>query len=72
MLIRNVPKRTVDALRARARRRGSSLQAEALAALERASAPAGDTLGQWLETVKEPGLEARFGIAGIRNARAER
>lgn len=72
LLIRNVPKRTLDGLKARARRHKRSLQAEALDLLERSSAAAGDSMVEWLSQVRAPGLRAASGISAIRQARDER
>ncbi|MBV8067331.1 MAG: Arc family DNA-binding protein [Candidatus Eremiobacteraeota bacterium] len=72
LLIRGVSKRTVDGLKARARRHGRSMQAEIVDILERSSAPAGDSLAAWLAKARAPGLHAASGIAAIRRARDER
>ncbi len=72
MLIRNVPLRTLDALKARARRRGRSVQAEALELLERGVEPAGAALVGWIAERRPERADAAAGIAAIRQARSER
>lgn len=72
LLIRNVPKRTIDSLKARARRHGRSLQAEVLSLLQQVDIPDGDRMIEWLNSVRQPGLSARPGIDAIRKAREER
>lgn len=72
ILIRGLPKRTVDGLKARARRHGRSMQAEIIEILDRSSAPVGESLLAWLGKTREPGLRGSAGIAAIRQARDER
>lgn len=72
LLIRNVPKKTLDGLKARARRHGRSVQAEALDLLERSSEPAGASMLEWLSRVREPGMRAASGVKAIREMRDER
>ena len=72
ILIRGVPKGTVDGLKARAKRHGRSMQAEIIDILERSSVPAGDSLIAWLRKTRETGLRAAPGIAAIRQARDDR
>jgi len=72
ILIRNVPTRTLDALRTRARRRGRSVQAEALELLEQATQPVGAALVDWLAERRVPGVEVRAAITAIREARDAR
>jgi plasmid stability protein len=72
LLIRNVPGRVIDALRARARERGRSVQAEALDALQQGLGPVGASLLAWLRTVAEPTIDVEAGLKAIREARDER
>ena len=72
LLVRNVPKKTLESLRARARRHGRSVQAEVLQLLERARLPAGDLLLVWLNNTKERGISSQPGIDAIRQTRDER
>ena len=52
LLIRNVPAQTLAAIKERAKRRGLSVQAEALATLERGAQPTGIGLVAWLKPVR--------------------
>lgn len=73
LLIRNVPKRTLDSLKAAAKRHHRSVQAEVLEVLERATVPAGTALLEWLEQTREPRVrDSSAGIRAIREARDER
>ena len=54
LLIRNVPKKTIDSLKARAKQHHRSLQAEALEVLEQATVPAGTAIVEWLKTIRKP------------------
>jgi plasmid stability protein len=71
-LIRNVPKKTLDSLKAAAKLHKRSVQAEVLDVLGRAAIPAGTALLEWLKTVREPGIDVAAGIASIRQDRDER
>jgi plasmid stability protein len=72
LLIRNVPKTTLDGLKARARRHHRSLQAEALDLLERSALPAGDGMLEWLAQARKPGIPVEPGLAALRESREER
>jgi plasmid stability protein len=73
LLIRNVPKKTLDSLKAAAKRHQRSLQAEALDVLQRANLSAGAALAGWLaETREDREVDSAAGIAAIRQARDER
>lgn len=72
LLIRNVPQRTVNSLKAQARRHRRSVQAEVLDILETANVTAGDRMIGWLESHSEPGLSSEPGICVIRETRDTR
>ncbi len=78
LLIRNVPQETLAAIKARAKRRGRTLQAEALEALKLGAEPTGVGLVEWLKTVRpditeaEADAAAAAGTAAIRADRDER
>ena len=72
LLIRNVPAKTLAALKDRARQRGRSVQAEALDALTAGAQPIGRALVAWLQTVRRSDIDTEAGIAAIREARDER
>ena len=72
LLIRNVPVQTLATLKERAKRRGRSVQAEALEALTIGARPAGRDLVAWLKTVRPIGAKPELGTAAIREARDER
>ncbi len=72
LLIRNVPAHILDALRARARERGRSVQAEALDALQHGVKPRGQSLLEWLRTVGNPDIDVEAGLNVIRGMRDER
>lgn len=72
LLIRNVPQRTLESLKARARSHERSLQAEVMNILEQAAIPAGDRMIAWLQTVEKPGLKSEPGIDAIREDRDTR
>ncbi len=72
LLIRNVPRRTLDALKARAQRRGRSVQAEALELLEQAEQPAGAALVEWLKANRTPGVDVQAALRALREDRDSR
>jgi plasmid stability protein len=72
LLIRNIPAPILDALRARARERGRSVQAEALEALAVGVQPMGRSLLHWLRMVADPGIDVEAGLKAIRETRDER
>ncbi len=72
LLIRNVPAATLEALKARAQRRGRSVQAEALELLDQVRLPAGTMLVDWLRKHRTGRVDAQAAIAAIREARDER
>jgi plasmid stability protein len=72
LLIRNVPAHILDALRARARERGRSVQAEALDALQHGVKPMGQSLLEWLRSVANPEIDVEAGLNAIREMRDER
>jgi len=73
LLIRNVPKRTLDSLKAAAKRHHRSVQAEVLEILNRSSVPAGTAMVEWLNATREPGIrDSKAGMRAIREARDER
>ncbi|MGD0471632.1 MAG: antitoxin [Candidatus Velthaea sp.] len=72
LLIRNIPAAILGALRARARERGRSVQAEALEALAIGIQPMGDSLFEWLKRVADPGIDVEAGLKAIRATRDER
>lgn len=69
LLIRNVPKRTLDSLKARAKQKHRSVQAEALEVLESVNLTAGDRMLAWLEVHPQPGLQSGPGLRAIREDR---
>jgi plasmid stability protein len=54
LLIRNVPADTLAAIKERAKRRGRSMQAEALETLKLGAQPTGPGLVAWLKTIRPP------------------
>jgi plasmid stability protein len=54
LLIRNVPADTLAAIKERAKRRGHSIQAEALETLKLGAQPTGLGLVAWLKTIRPP------------------
>jgi plasmid stability protein len=54
LLIRNVPADTLAAIKERAKRRGRSVQAEALETLKVGAQPTGLGLVAWLKTIRPP------------------
>jgi len=72
LLIRNIPAPILDALRARARERGRSVQAEALDALAIGVQPMGHSLLQWLKSVADPAIDVEAGLKAIRETRDAR
>jgi hypothetical protein len=72
LLIRNVPVQTLSALKERARRRGRSLQAEALEALQLGAQPAGRGLVAWMQPLRPANGDPDAGTAAIREARDQR
>ena len=72
LLIRDVPARTMSALKARAKQHRRSVQAEVLDILQSSGVPAGDALLHWLQAVRQSGIPSSRGIAAIRQARDER
>jgi plasmid stability protein len=75
LLIRNVPADTLAAIKERARRRGRSLQAEALETLKLGAQPTGPGLVAWLKTIRPPDAteaDVDAGIAAIREDRDTR
>lgn len=67
LLIRNVPERTVAELKQRAKRRGRSLQAEALAALEAEGPHSGDAFAAEVERLHSEG-KLHFSISAALEA----
>jgi plasmid stability protein len=63
LLIRNVPAQTLAAIKERAKRRGRSVQAEALATLELGAQPTGVGLVAWLKTVRPKAAAAEIDAA---------
>jgi plasmid stability protein len=75
LLIRNVPTPVLDALKERARRRGHSVQTEALEALKLGAQPTGVGLVAWLKTIRPPNAteaDVEAFTAAIREGRDER
>jgi plasmid stability protein len=72
LLIRDVPQHVLDALRARAKEHGRSVQAVALDALQRGAEPIGRSLFEWLPTVANPDVDVEAGLKAIRDMRSER
>ena len=72
LLIRDIPARTMSALKARAKQHRRSVQAEVLDILQSSEIPAGDALLRWLCEVRRPGIRSVPGITAIRQARDER
>ncbi len=73
ILIRNVPEATVARLKARAKRNGRSLQAEALAALQAEGPYSGTAFLNELARLREQGqwnFEVDAALAGLREDRA--
>jgi plasmid stability protein len=73
MLIRNVPEVTVARLKARAKRHGRSLQAEALAALQAEGPYSGTALLKELHRLREQGqwdFDVEAALAALREDRA--
>lgn len=73
MLIRNVPEATVARLKARAKRNGTSLQAEAPAALQGEGPYSGTAFLDELDRLREKGqwnFDVDAAIAGLREDRA--
>ncbi len=76
ILIRNVPEKTVQALKARAKSKGRSVQVEARDILMSAVDTSGAALVAWLETVRPKGIDPAilretvdFATAAIREDR---
>jgi plasmid stability protein len=69
LLIRNIPPHFPDALRARARERGRSVQAEALDVLQQGIQPMGRSLVEWLRTVADANIDVEAGLKAIREER---
>jgi plasmid stability protein len=75
LLIRNVPADTLAAIKERAKRRGRSVQAEALETLKLGAQPTGLGLVAWLKTIRPPDAteaDVDAGIAAIRQDRDTR
>ena len=73
LLIRNVSTRTVAALKERAKRRGRSLQAEALATLETGAGHSGDELADELARLRADGklvLDLKAALTALREDRS--
>lgn len=73
ILIRNVPPAMVRKLEARAKRYGRSLEAEALAALENATAYSGDTFIELLENARaknELTFDVDLALAALREGQS--
>jgi plasmid stability protein len=73
LLIRDVPPKTLAALKARAKVHGRSLQVEALEALERGAKPTGEEFVARLQTIRAQNagvpIDIEAGIRAIREAR---
>jgi plasmid stability protein len=69
LLIRNVPPQTLAAVKARAKRHGRSLQAEALDALNQAAGPAGRRLVAWLKSIRDGNIDVKAAIKTLREDR---
>jgi len=72
LLIRNVSAKTVATLKERAKHRGRSLQAEALAALETGACHSGDELADELARLRAEGklvLNVKAALAALREDR---
>lgn len=73
LLLRNVSPKTLDALKARARERNRSVQAEALELLERSvDTTLGSSLLAWVKTIRDPDVDPNIALRFIREMRAER
>jgi len=73
LLLRNVPPKTLDALRARARARRRSVAAEALDVLEAGvDMTVGETVLAWAKTVRDSQIDFAPTIAFVRETRDER
>lgn len=73
LLLRNVPTGTLDALKERARVQKRSVQAEALAALERGvETTVGASLVAWAKTVRTDGVDFAPAVGFVREMRDER
>jgi len=73
LLIRNVPAKTLAALRTRAKSNGSSVQSEALAALEAGTRNSGDTLIDDVRKLRAEGklsFDLRAALEALRTDRA--
>ena len=73
MLIRNVPRATVEKLKRRAKRHGRSLQAEVLALLQEEASYSGDAFVDALEELRADGklnFDTRAALAALRDDRA--
>lgn len=73
ILIRNVPPATVSKLKARAKRHGRSLQAEALAVLESATPHSGDAFIELLDNARaenELTFDVELALTAIREDRS--
>jgi len=73
LLIRNVPLKTLYALKARARNHKRSVQVEALELLERGvESAAGPSLLAWAKTIRDSSVELEHAKRFIREMRDER
>jgi len=73
LLLRNVPPKTLDALKARARSQKRSVQAEALELLERGVATTvGASVLAWAQTVRDPDVDFEPAVRFVREMRDER
>jgi len=73
LLLRNVPPKTLDALRVRARARRRSVAAEALEVLEAGvDMTVGETVLAWAKTVRDSQIDFGPTIAFVRETRDER
>jgi plasmid stability protein len=73
LLLRNVPPKTLDALRARARARNRSVAAEALEVLETGvEMTLGESLLAWVKTVRRSDVDFNQAVRFVREMRDER
>ncbi len=73
LLLRNVPLKTLDALKARARSHSRSVQVEALELLERGvESAAGPSLLAWAKTIRDSSVELEHAKRFVREMRDER
>jgi len=73
LLLRNIPAKTLDSLKARARNTKRSVQAEALELLERGvDTTLGSSVLAWARTVRDPAVDFEPVVRFVRQTRDER